>query len=368
MDLASLPLISADSHVEEPSWLWRDNLSPAMQERLPPELGPDVSAASQFALRIGIEDAAETKAVVEAAREAGVADLDALRELTADVDRRFAILRQDGISGECIYPTSGLYVWNITDAAVGEACCRAYNDWVCDRLASRSPRFRCAAMIPTWNVDAAIAEVQRVAGMGLASAMLPLVGTPEYNHRQWKPLWRAIEETGMPVVMHQGSGHDMLFYRGPGASVSNLLSTQSMAPRTVSLLATSGALAEHPDLHFVFVETNAGWLAWTMSTVDYYYQAFQEYEGWVKHEPGPHRAGSTALGLRLPPRRGHLPKLPRHRRAPLRRPRPRKRPEDRQRHRGKPLRLRPRDPHHPGLGRLRTRFLWRNHASDHAPG
>jgi hypothetical protein len=74
----------------------------------------------------------------------------------------------------------------------------------------------------------------------------------------------------------------MLFYRGPGASVSNLLATQSMAPRTVSLLATSGVLAEHPDLHFVFVETNAGWLAWVMSTVDYYYDAFQEYEGWVK--------------------------------------------------------------------------------------
>ncbi len=282
MDLSCLPLISADSHVEEPSTLWRENLSSAMQEKLPPELGPDVSAASQFATRIGIEDAGETKAVIDAAREAGIADLDALRALTADVDRRFAVMRKDGISGECIFPTSGLYVWNITDAAVGEACCRVYNDWVHDRLASRSPRFRCAGMIPSWNVDVAIAEVQRIASLGLASAMLPLVGTPEYNHRQWKPLWRAIEETGLPVVMHQGSGHDMLFYRGPGASVSNLLATQSMAPRTVSLLATSGALAEHPELHFVFVETNAGWLAWTMSTVDYYYQAFQEYEGWVK--------------------------------------------------------------------------------------
>ena len=137
-------------------------------------------------------------------------------------------------------------------------------------------------MIPTWNVDAAIAEVQRSASLGLASAMLPLVGTPEYNHRQWKPLWRAIEETGLPVVMHQGSGHDMLFYRGPGAAVSNLLATQSLAPRSVSLLATSGVLAEHPDLEFVFVETNAGWLSWVMNTVDYYYEAFQEYEGWVR--------------------------------------------------------------------------------------
>jgi predicted TIM-barrel fold metal-dependent hydrolase len=137
-------------------------------------------------------------------------------------------------------------------------------------------------MIPTWRVEESVAEVGRIASMGLAAAMLPLVGTPDYNHRQWQPLWRAIEETGLPVVMHQGSGHDMLFYRGPGASVANLLATQSMAPRTAGLLATSGVLAAHPDLHFVFVETNAGWLSWAMSTVDYYYEAFQQYEGWVK--------------------------------------------------------------------------------------
>jgi hypothetical protein len=82
--------------------------------------------------------------------------------------------------------------------------------------------------------------------------------------------------------MHQGSGHDMLFYRGPGAAVTNLLSTQSMAPRAVAMLSNAGVLADHPGLHFVFVETNAGWLSWAMCTVDYYYDAFQQYEGWVK--------------------------------------------------------------------------------------
>jgi predicted TIM-barrel fold metal-dependent hydrolase len=280
--LEDLPLISADSHVEEPSALWLENLPASMVAQLPPELGPDFHAASQFAKRIGLESTIEVKGVTDAALEAGAKDLDALRELTVDPEQRFAVMRRDGIAGECIYPTSGLYVWNLEDGRVGEACCRIYNDWVHDRLESRSPRFRCAGMIPTWDLGKSIEEVHRIADLGLAAAMLPLVGTPEYNHRDWKPLWRAIEETGMPVVMHQGSGHDMLFYRGPGASVSNLLATQSMAPRAVSLLATSAVLADHPDLHFVFVETNAGWLSWVMNTVDYYYDAFQEYEGWVR--------------------------------------------------------------------------------------
>ena len=285
MDLETLPLISADSHVEEPSALWRENLPASMVELLPRELSPDspeYHAATQFAERIGIEDASGAKAVTDAVAAAGADGLDGLRALTVDLERRFEVMRDDGICGECIYPTTGLYVWNTRDRAVGEACCRLYNDWIHDRLESRSPRFRCAGMVPTWDIQGAVAEVERIAGLGLAAAMLPVVGTPEYNHPDWKPLWRAIEETGLPVAMHQGTGHDMLFYRGPGSAVSNLLSTQSMAPRTVSLLATSGVLAEFPGLHFVFVETNAGWLSWTMNTVDYYYNAFQEYEGWVR--------------------------------------------------------------------------------------
>ncbi len=69
----------------------------------------------------------------------------------------------------------------------------------------------------------------------------------------------------------------MFFYRGPGAGVSNLLATQSMGPRAAGLLATSGVLAAHPDLHVVFVEFNTGWLGWTMQTLDFYTESFRRY-------------------------------------------------------------------------------------------
>jgi len=59
--------------------------------------------------------------------------------------------------------------------------------------------------------------------------------------------------------------------------VSNLLATQSMGPRTAGLLANSGVLAFHPDLHVVFVEFNVGWLAWAMQTTDFYTDSFGRY-------------------------------------------------------------------------------------------
>ena len=282
MNLDTVPLISADSHVEESSDFWAKNLPANLVDRLPAQLRPEADSAGTFAQRIGVEGTPEAKGLTDAVQLAGAGDLDALCEMTSDLERRFAVMRQDGVSGECIYPTSGLYVWNADDPEVVEAACRVYNDWIHDRLGSRSPRFRCAGMIPISSVEVAVAEVQRIADLGLGSAMLPLVGTPEYNHPQWKPLWRAIEETGLPITMHQGTGHDMFFYRGPGSAVANLVATQSMAPRVAALLATSGVLAEHPGLHFVFVETNASWVAWAMNTVDHYYDSFQQYEGWVR--------------------------------------------------------------------------------------
>ncbi len=281
MELASLPLVSADSHVEEPSALWAENLPRWMYAELPPALQGGENATSTFAQRIGVEDAPEVKGLTAAANLTGAVDIEAMCELTADFERRFTVMRQDGISGECIYPTSGLSIWDIENPEIAGACARVYNDWIFDRLESRSPRFRCAGIIPTWDIDAAIAEVGRIAELGLAAALIPLVGTPEYNHRHWDPLWNIIEEAGMPTVMHQGTGHSMMFYRGPGAAVSNLMATQSMAPRSAALLATSGVLAAHPDLHFVYVETNASWIPWAMNTVDYYHEAFQQYEGWV---------------------------------------------------------------------------------------
>ena len=131
----------------------------------------------------------------------------------------------------------------------------------------------------------AVAELRRIAALGLGAAMLPLRGVPwEYNSPNWTPLWEAAEETGLPLVLHQGSGHDMLFYRGPGAAVANLLATQSMAPRSAALLATSGTLERHPALQFVFVETNAAWMSWAMDTLDSYYDAFLANPGWVRPE------------------------------------------------------------------------------------
>jgi predicted TIM-barrel fold metal-dependent hydrolase len=254
--------VSADSHINEPRDLWSANLPGSLR--------------SQAMRGIEAGDDGNWNLLFDSAAvdQSGAYESDRMK--VSDPDHRYAIMRAEGIAGECIFPTIGLYVWMLTDPAGGAASCRVYNEWIAAGLA-RSPRFKCAGLVPTWRLDDALEEINWIASAGLGAVMIPAVAAPEWNHPSWAPLWSAIGETGLPVVIHQGTGHSMFFYRGPGAGVANVLATQSIGPRTAALLATSGVLAAHPDLHVVFVEYNTGWLAWTMQTIDFYTDAFGRY-------------------------------------------------------------------------------------------
>lgn len=263
--ISDIGMVSADSHVNEPRDLWASNLPPSMRSQ---------------AMR-GIEsgDDGSWKVVFEG-RHVFQKDMAYEEERLAvlDPDRRMQVMRDEGIVAETIFPTIGLSVWLLDDPDGGRLSCEIYNDWLHDTLQRRSGRFCCAGLIPTWTPQQAVAEVERIAEIGMRAVMLPSATRLAYNHRDWDPMWDAIDASGLPVVMHQGTGFDTIWYRGPGATVANLISTQTIAPRTATLLATSGVLERHPSLHVVFVEFNIGWLAWVEEVMDFYDDVFRGYD------------------------------------------------------------------------------------------
>jgi predicted TIM-barrel fold metal-dependent hydrolase len=269
---AQLPKISADSHVDEPHDLWYERMDESLRDRAPRRIQADADGGWNLVVDGAAIGWSGLSAEVAAEKEAE-------RVTAASPAARFEMMRTDGVNGEIIYPTIGLYTWNVADPEVGRAACRVYNDWIRERLGGEA-RIRLAAMIPTWDVEMAIDEVLRVAGdRSVSGLLLPLVGTPEWNMPEWEPLWDVLGDTGKPVVMHQGTGHDMIFYRGWGSPTANLLATQSMAARAAALLSCGGVLERHPSLHVVLVEVNAGWIAWAMTTLDNYYR---DHAHWSK--------------------------------------------------------------------------------------
>jgi len=261
--------ISADAHVNEPYDLWYERLPRSMRDLAPRRIEQE----SDGGWTLRIEGDPMTWQTVSRDKAEEIA---ANRTAEATVEVRLKAMAEDGVGAEIIYPTIGLYVWDIKDEAVGEASCRAYNDWMHERL-GKCDRIKLAGMIPTWQVDSAIHEVQRIAERGFASAMLPIVGTPPWNDAIYERLWAAIAETGLAVTMHQGTGQGAtgggVVYKGPGSPAANILTAQTQAPRTAALLAASGVLERYPEMHVVLVEVNGGWLAWCMEVLDEFARA-----------------------------------------------------------------------------------------------
>lgn len=270
MDAGALPKISADAHVDEPHDLWYERMPASARDQAPRRIKSDRDGGFTLvvdASPIGWSGMSPEEAAHKEAERVGA----------AAPEVRLDMMRTDGINGEVVYPTIGLYVWDIADPEVGAIACRVYNDWIVERLGGHE-RIKLAALVPTWDVGVAIAEAERLAAQdAVAALLLPLVGTPEWNMPEWERFWAALAGTGKPVAMHQGTGHDMIFYRGWGSPTANLLTTQSMAARATALLSCSGVLERHPSLQVVLVEVNAGWMAWAMSTLDEYYQAHRHW-------------------------------------------------------------------------------------------
>ena len=180
---------------------------------------------------------------------------------------RIKDLDNEGVWGEVMYPSLGIWTFNVRTPRVVKEGCRALNDWALE-FQHHSPRFVCVASVPLLDVDDAVAEVKRAHEGGFLCGFLPTrppLGRPEWNNEEWDPLWEAFAETGMVIGFHIGTEpHDPtertgVYYRGRGGAVLNYVETTYGGQRAVTQLIACGALDRHPDLKVLVSEGGATW-------------------------------------------------------------------------------------------------------------
>ena len=183
-----------------------------------------------------------------------------------DLDARLADLDEEGIWGEVIYGSLGLWENLITDRELVRAAAAAQNEWKVVEIQGRAPeRLVPAASIPVLSVDDAVSELQHAKSLGLHVASLPTTPpkeTDDWNRDSWEPLWAAAEEAGMVLGFHAcNDGDDVSTrFRGPGGAVLNYVSTGLCGQVLSTKLVTSGALDRHPDLKILISEGGATWI------------------------------------------------------------------------------------------------------------
>jgi hypothetical protein len=96
-----------------------------------------------------------------------------LRPAATSAKERIAAMDLDGIDRAAIFPTYALNVLNIRDDDLHRACVRAYNDGVARWCGEGgADRLLPQALIPATGLDDALAELERVIGLGFRGVLL----------------------------------------------------------------------------------------------------------------------------------------------------------------------------------------------------
>jgi predicted TIM-barrel fold metal-dependent hydrolase len=198
-----------------------------------------------------------------------------------DPDERIKELERDGIYGEVLYPTLGMYAFRwFDDSILLDAICRAYNDWLAEFCAHPSGRFRGAAMINVDDVESGVKEVERVSGAGFPAALLSVQREAQsYDEPQFDPLWAALEAAGMCIGFHLLSNRERHEARRGSfaksfstfASPGDTVTESSHVQKTLADMILSGVFERFPGLMVAAVEFEAAWAVPFCSIMDFKY-------------------------------------------------------------------------------------------------
>jgi uncharacterized protein len=196
----------------------------------------------------------------------------------------------DGLDVEVVYcEVSGFrYLYRVRDGAIDAT--RAFNDALTQYASADPRRLVVSYQIPIHDIDAAVAEVRRIANAGGKSLQIPVfpsqLGFADYHDSRYDPLWAAIQEVDLPLCCHIGMNalFDDLAARDPtpGRAICVPIIALSTA-EALGMWILGGVFERFPHLRLVFVEPGIGWVAWWLDQVDamtvrdgYVYPALKE--------------------------------------------------------------------------------------------
>ena len=278
-------ILSSDSHVFEPPDLWATRIDKKFRERAP------------YILRVGDHD----RLMVEGDEKIGDIGLisgagtrfETPEKIThegrlEDVDRggydpeeHIKDMELDGVSGELLYPSQGLFLFKIQDPDLLSAVFRAYNDWLAEFCGHYPDRLKGMALVNLDDVQDGIRELERTAKMGLAGAMLTEWPGPglEYFDPRYEPFWAAAQDLGMPLSMHTASARVGGHRVGLDGTVRAATARANKVYWVMSSLANmiySGVFERYPRLKVAIVEFEVAWAPHFIRMLDYGYRERQQ--------------------------------------------------------------------------------------------
>ena len=306
--IRGIHVIDADTHLTEPADLWTSRAPAAYKDRVPRVVPVDLETVN-WAKESGLKenDGHNNFWVVEDGLMMGIAGsgsvvnrfnqkvrgsafthwpLDEASPAATFLDARLDLMDELGIWGQIIYPNlvgfGGQGLGKIQDLKLREMCTIIYNDAMIEFYEQSGGRLNGMAMVPWWDMDLAVREIERVHRLGLKGVNTHADpqndGLPDLAEHFWEPLWEVCESLNMPINFHIGASQTQVSWFG-GAPWPSFDDERKVAMgsavmfmgnvRIIGNLIFSGILERHPRLNFVSVESGVGWIPFLLEALDY---------------------------------------------------------------------------------------------------
>jgi predicted TIM-barrel fold metal-dependent hydrolase len=286
---ATLPCISADSHVTEPPGTYVDRIDPTFLDRAPRMV--DHESLGAVMLIDNGQSLVPLWLVAAAGRPTEEVRLDSHKTFDDlyrggwDPEARLSDQDTDGVVAEVVYPSVGMVLCNHPDVDYQRACFNAYNEWIAEFCAFAPERLIGLGQTALRTPEEGIADLEAIKALGLRGVMLP--GVPpsandgrDYDDPIYDEFWDAVTEIGLPPSFHiLTSRTDMPFF-GPvrGPRLNTFMSIIRGNQDIIGTLIFGAVFERHPQLKVVCVEADAGWAPHYMYRSDH---AYDRHRNWL---------------------------------------------------------------------------------------
>ena len=289
--LAGLKIIDTDTHLSEPADLWTSRAPARYQDLVPrqKEIGGRMRWVIDDDIDLGGTGAA---AVVDpdGAKMYGVGwmklSYDQVHAAASQIPARLAFMDEVGVHAQIVYPNLAGFgnqaFLQVSDPELRLLCAQIYNDAGAEHQEQSGGRIFTMALVPWWDVDAAVAEVRRCAEMGMRGVVTCSnpedAGLPDLAQPEWAPFFDACAELELPVNFHIGSSQREMDFYGKTSWPSHGSETRLAIgsanlfmgnARVIGNLIYSGVAERHPETQFVSVESGIGWIPFYLDALDY---------------------------------------------------------------------------------------------------
>jgi aminocarboxymuconate-semialdehyde decarboxylase len=199
-------------------------------------------------------------------------------------EERLADMDSLGVDIHVLSPYSGFYNYRL-DAAVATATARDSNNEIREMIQAWPDRFAGLATLPMQDVQAAIAELERVmVNLGFKGAMIgDQINGRTLDSPEFLPFWKSAEQLGAMILFHQG-GETVISPRNKRYHLPN--SIGNLADRTITFasLVMGGVMDACPDLK-ICLSHGGGYTCYGIGRLDRAWQTRPEVQGDIGQPP-----------------------------------------------------------------------------------